>query len=124
MLMHKKQNVLLPLIEKSFDRLKSKMIKFIIKLKIKLIEIYKYLFSPLLGNNCRYSQSCSEFYIDSSEKTWFNERIISRDQKNFKLSSNKKILGGGSSFDFVPEKKEIETRQLTDKKIMDNRNVL
>ena len=91
------------------------MIKFIIKLKIKLIKIYKYLFSPLLGNNCRYSQSCSEFYIDSLKK----HGLMSGSFLGIKriLSCHPiKILGGGSSFDFVPEKKEIETRQLTDKK--------
>ena len=32
---------------------------------IKLIKIYKYLISPLLGNSCRYFPTCSEYSIDS-----------------------------------------------------------
>ena len=32
---------------------------------IKLIKTYQYLLSPLLGNNCRYSPSCSEYAKDA-----------------------------------------------------------
>ena len=34
-------------------------------LLIKLIKIYKFLISPLLGNSCRYFPTCSEYSIDS-----------------------------------------------------------
>ena len=44
------------------------MIKLLIKLKINLIKIYKYLFSPLMGNNCRYLTPCSDYYILSLKK--------------------------------------------------------
>tara|TARA_B100000780_G_C21018223_1_gene407980 strand:- start:58 stop:336 length:279 start_codon:yes stop_codon:yes gene_type:complete len=35
------------------------------KLLIFLVKGYQYLLSPLLGNNCRYSPSCSSFTIEA-----------------------------------------------------------
>ena len=35
---------------------------------IYLIDIYKYLISPLLGNNCRFLPTCSEYTKDSIVK--------------------------------------------------------
>ena len=35
---------------------------------INLIDIYKYLISPLLGNNCRFLPTCSEYTKDSIVK--------------------------------------------------------
>ena len=35
---------------------------------INLINIYKYLISPLLGNNCRFLPTCSEYTKDSIVK--------------------------------------------------------
>ena len=35
---------------------------------IYLIDIYKYLLSPLLGNNCRFLPTCSEYTKDSIVK--------------------------------------------------------
>ena len=32
---------------------------------IKLIQAYKYLISPLLGNSCRYFPSCSDYSIEA-----------------------------------------------------------
>ena len=40
------------------------MIKFINIILIKIIKFYQYLISPLLGNNCRYFPSCSDYFID------------------------------------------------------------
>ena len=34
-------------------------------LLIKLIKVYKFLISPLLGNSCRYFPTCSDYSIDS-----------------------------------------------------------
>ena len=36
-----------------------------VHLLIKLIKIYKYLISPLLGNSCRYFPTCSEYSIEA-----------------------------------------------------------
>ena len=42
------------------------MIKNIFKnIAISLINLYKYLISPLLGNNCRYIPTCSEYTKES-----------------------------------------------------------
>ena len=38
------------------------------KCVINLIDIYKYLISPLLGNNCRFLPTCSEYTKDSIVK--------------------------------------------------------
>ena len=35
------------------------------KIITNLIKCYKYLISPLLGNNCRYLPTCSDYFIDS-----------------------------------------------------------
>ena len=37
------------------------------KLLILLIRAYSYLLSPLLGNNCRYTPSCSQFAREAIE---------------------------------------------------------
>ena len=57
--------------------------KFFTNLVISLINFYKYLISPLLGNNCRYLPTCSEYTKESVEKfgiiygTWLGlKRII------------------------------------------------
>ena len=39
--------------------------RFLISSSITLIDAYKYIISPLLGNNCRYLPTCSEYTKDS-----------------------------------------------------------
>ena len=57
-----KQDVLLPLMEKSFSKLKkNKMTKILIF----IIKIYQYIISPLLGNRCRFLPTCSEYFIEA-----------------------------------------------------------
>ena len=80
------------------------MLKLIISLNIGLIKMYKYLLSPMLGNKCRYSLTCSEYYIDSlishglTKGSYLGiKRILSCHPLKF--------LGGGSGLDFVPKKK-------------------
>ena len=41
------------------------------KILIKMIEGYKYLISPLLGNTCRYLPTCSEYCIESLKNFGF-----------------------------------------------------
>ncbi|WP_395375038.1 membrane protein insertion efficiency factor YidD [Marinicella sp. W31] len=41
------------------------MIKTIL---IKLIHVYRYLFSPFLGNRCRFHPSCSEYMIEAIQQ--------------------------------------------------------
>ena len=86
------------------------MIKILVNFKIRLINIYKYLFSPLLGNNCRYLTPCSEYYIESLKKyglykgSLFGIRRI--------LSCHPfKVLGGGLDYDFVPNHTKINGKK-------------
>ena len=45
--------------------------RFLIFSSITLIDAYKYIISPLLGNNCRYLPTCSEYTKDSIIKFGF-----------------------------------------------------
>ena len=85
------------------------MNKLLISLNIGIIKFYKYLFSPILGNKCRYLPTCSEYYIESLEVHGLRKgsylgikRIIS--------CHPFKILGGGSGLNFVPKKKIIKEK--------------
>ena len=68
------------------------MTKLFIKFLVKLIKIYKYLISPILGNNCRYLPTCSDYFIDCLE---FHGLF-----KGFYLISCHpiKFLGGGEGY--------------------------
>ena len=81
----------------------------LIKLQIIFIKIYRYILSPLLGNNCRYITPCSEYYIESLKKYGLSKgsymgikRILSCHPINF--------IGGGSSLDFVPKKNNFKRK--------------
>ena len=83
------------------------MIKLLINFKINFIKIYKYLLSPLLGDNCRYLTPCSDYYVEALKKFGLSKgsyigikRILSCHPIKF--------LGGGSSLDFVPKKNELK----------------
>jgi len=87
------------------------MIKLLIKFKINLIKVYKYLFSPLLGNNCRYLTTCSEYYIESLKKFGFFKGSY-MGMKRVLSCHPIKLLGGGSSLDFVPNKNILKNENL------------
>ena len=42
--------------------------KFLTNFVVGSINFYKYLISPLLGNNCRYLPTCSEYTKESVKK--------------------------------------------------------
>ena len=83
------------------------MIKIIINLKIYVIKIYKYLLSPLIGNNCRYDQECSEYYIRSLKQHGLLSGSL-LGVKRILTCHPIKRLGGGSSYNYVPSKEEIK----------------
>ena len=73
-------------------------------LLIKIIKIYKFLISPLLGNSCRYLPTCSEYSIDALKTYGFFKGVF---------LSIKRILSchpwGSGGFD--PVKKEIRVKK-------------
>ena len=75
---------------------------------IKLIQGYKYLISPLLGNSCRYFPSCSDYSIEAF-KTYgfFKGGYLSL--KRILSCHPIKFLGGGDGFD--PVKKEMKAKK-------------
>ena len=77
------------------------ILKFILILPIKL---YQILISPLIGSNCRYLPTCSNYFIESLKEfgifkgTFVGIRRI--------LSCHPfKLLGGGEGFDPVKKRK-------------------
>ena len=71
---------------------------------IKLIKIYQFLVSPLLGNSCRYLPTCSEYCIESLKTHGFFKGLF---------LSIKRILSchpwGQGGFD--PVKKEMKVKK-------------
>ena len=71
---------------------------------IKLIKIYKYLISPLIGPSCRYLPTCSEYSIEALKTYGFSKGL---------MLSFKRILSchpwGNSGFD--PVKKEMKAKK-------------
>ena len=75
---------------------------------IRLIKVYKFLISPLLGNSCRYFPTCSDYSIEALKTFGFFKgsykslrRIIS--------CHPIKLLGGGEGFD--PVNKNIKAKK-------------
>ena len=66
-----------------------------------LVWIYRFLISPWLGNNCRYSPSCSQYALDALRLhgafrgSWLAMKRIGRCHP-----------WGGSGYDPVPDKKD------------------
>ena len=73
------------------------------KIFICIIKFYKFLISPILGNNCRYLPTCSEYFIDC-----LNEYgVLKGSYEGIKriLSCHPvKFLGGGHGLDPVKKK--------------------
>jgi len=68
-----------------------------------LIKIYKFLFSPLLGMNCRYLPTCSEYFIDCLNEYGFFKGTL-KGTKRILSCHPVKFLGGGEGFDPVRKK--------------------
>ena len=80
------------------------MSKIIINVNIALIKFYKFFISPLLGSNCRYLPTCSDYFIESLKEYGIFKGSIN----GFKriLSCHPvKFLGGGEGFDPIKKKK-------------------
>ncbi len=80
------------------------MMKFFSKTLIILIKLYQLVLSPVLGNNCRYQPTCSEYFIDSLRVFGFFKGCI-LGTKRILSCHPIKILGGGDGFDPVKKKR-------------------
>tara|TARA_A100001011_G_scaffold400605_1_gene516753 strand:- start:1842 stop:2099 length:258 start_codon:yes stop_codon:yes gene_type:complete len=77
--------------------------KFVNFFLINLIKFYKYFISPLLGQNCRFLPTCSEYFIECL-KIHGTRKGIYLGFKRISKCHPIKILGGSSGLDFVPKK--------------------
>ena len=80
------------------------MTKIFIKILISLIKTYQFILSPILGNNCRYFPTCSEYFIDSLKEFGFFKGSVLGIKRIFSCHPIK-ILGGGEGFDPVKKKR-------------------
>ena len=68
------------------------------------IKIYKYVISPLIGNNCRYLPTCSDYFIDSLNEFGFIKGSY-MGTKRLLSCHPIKFLGGGEGYDPIEKKK-------------------
>ena len=77
--------------------------KILSNVAIGVIKTYKYLISPMLGPNCRFLPTCSNYFIESIQKKGFLIGSYSGMKRILKCHPIK-LLGGGSGFDPVENK--------------------
>jgi len=75
---------------------------------IRLIKVYKFLISPLLGNSCRYLPTCSEYSIEALESFGFFKGVF-LSIKRIITCHPIRFLGGSGGFD--PVKKNIKIKK-------------
>ncbi len=73
---------------------------------IYFIKFYKYILSPLFGQNCRFLPSCSE-YAEESLKTHGFVKGLYLTFKRISKCHPIKFLGGSSGLDLVPKNKNL-----------------
>ena len=78
--------------------------KIFSKALIKLIYLYQLILSPILGNNCRYLPTCSQYFIDSLNEYGFLKGCVVGTKRILSCHPIK-ILGGGEGFDPVKKKR-------------------
>ena len=69
-------------------------------LLIGLIKLYKIIISPLIGNNCRYLPTCSDYFIDCLNEYGLIKGFV-KGTKRILSCHPIKFLGGGEGFDPV-----------------------
>ena len=75
---------------------------------IKLIKIYKYLISPLIGPSCRYLPTCSDYSIEALKTFGFFKGSY-LGLKRILSCHPIKFLGGGEGFD--PVNKDMKVKK-------------
>ena len=78
-----------------------------IKTTIFFIKLYKYFFSPLLGNKCRFLPSCSDYFIECLNEHGFLKGVLIGFKRIIKCHPIK-FLGGSSGLDLVPKKRNMK----------------
>ena len=78
-------------------------------LLINIIKFYKFIISPILGQNCRFLPTCSEYFIESLEKHGLLKGSHLGVKRICKCHPVK-FLGGSSGLDFVPKKHKSEKK--------------
>ena len=81
--------------------------KIITNISIKLIKIYQFMISPLLGNSCRYLPTCSEYSIESLKTYGFFKGSYMSLKRIFSCHPIK-FLGGGEGFDPVNKNMKVK----------------
>ena len=75
--------------------------KFINIILISTIKVYKYFISPLIGSNCRYLPTCSDYFIDCIKLNGaFKGCALGI--KRILTCHPIKFLGGNNGFDPAP----------------------
>ena len=74
---------------------------------IKIIKLYQFLISPILGSSCRYAPSCSEYSIEALKTFGFFKGLF-LSLKRVLSCHPIKFLGGGEGFDPVNKKVKIK----------------
>ena len=74
---------------------------------IRLIKVYKFLISPLLGQSCRYMPTCSEYSIEALKTFGFIKGSF-LSLKRILSCHPIKFLGGGEGFDPVNKNMKVK----------------
>ena len=77
------------------------------KIMISIIKGYQFLVSPLLGNNCRYLPTCSEYSIEALKTFGFIKGSL-MSLKRISSCHPIKFLGGSEGFDPVNKKLKVK----------------
>ncbi len=76
---------------------------------INFIKFYRYFISPLLGQNCRFLPTCSEYFIECLQIHGPTKGLYLGFRRMIKCHPIK-ILGGSSGLDLVPKKKMVRKK--------------
>ena len=80
------------------------------KLLIIFIKLYQYLVSPILGNNCRFLPTCSNYFIEALQSHGLLKGLSLGFKRIFKCHPYKS-LGGSDGIDLVPIIKETKVNK-------------
>ena len=83
----------------------EKINKIFIIIPIMLIQLYRLVVSPLLGANCRFTPTCSEYAKEAIEEHGLIKGTF-LSMKRITKCHPIKLLGGSEGYDPVPREKK------------------